>query len=46
VVRDGLKPGDRVIVNGLMSARPGAVVTPAAAPVAAEPTPDAPGAKN
>jgi RND family efflux transporter MFP subunit len=28
VIKDGLKPEDRVIVNGLMRARPGAKVTP------------------
>jgi len=28
VVKDGLKPEDRIIVNGLMRARPGAKVTP------------------
>ena len=28
VVKDGLKPDDRIIVNGLMRARPGAKVTP------------------
>jgi multidrug efflux system membrane fusion protein len=28
VIKDGLKPDDRVIVNGLMRARPGAKVTP------------------
>jgi hypothetical protein len=28
VVRRGLEPNDRIIINGLMSARPGATVTP------------------
>ena len=28
VIKDGLKPDDRVVVNGLMRARPGAKVTP------------------
>lgn len=28
VVKDGLKPDDRVIINGMMRARPGAKVTP------------------
>ncbi len=28
VIRDGLQPGDRVIVNGLLRARPGAEVVP------------------
>jgi len=33
VVREGLKPEDRVIVDGLQRARPGAKVTPHAAPI-------------
>jgi multidrug efflux pump subunit AcrA (membrane-fusion protein) len=48
VVEEGLEPGDRVIVEGLLRARPGAKVTPQpleAAPgsidVAAPPDPDA-----
>jgi multidrug efflux pump subunit AcrA (membrane-fusion protein) len=28
IVRRGLEPNDRIIINGLMSARPGATVTP------------------
>jgi len=28
IIRDGLAPGDKVIINGLMRARPGAKVTP------------------
>jgi multidrug efflux system membrane fusion protein len=28
VIKDGLKPNDRVVVNGMMRARPGAKVTP------------------
>ncbi|MFA9218820.1 MAG: efflux transporter periplasmic adaptor subunit, partial [Sphingomonadaceae bacterium] len=28
VVREGLKPGERIIVNGLQRVRPGAPVTP------------------
>jgi multidrug efflux pump subunit AcrA (membrane-fusion protein) len=28
IVRRGLEPGDRIIINGLMRARPGAAVTP------------------
>jgi len=28
IVRDGLDPSDRIIINGLMRARPGAKVTP------------------
>lgn len=43
VIRDGLKPDDRVIIDGLQRARIGAKVTPqapaAAAPAAAAPTP-------
>ena len=35
VVRDGLHPDDMVIVNGLMSARPGTLVKPAVAGTAA-----------
>jgi len=29
VVRDGLKPGERIVVNGLQRVRPGMVVKPA-----------------
>ena len=32
IVRDGVKPGERVIVDGLQKARPGAAVNPSAAP--------------
>ena len=32
VVRDGLKPGERVIVDGIQKARPGTKVNPSAAP--------------
>jgi RND family efflux transporter MFP subunit len=28
IVRDGLEPGDKIIINGLLRARPGAKVTP------------------
>ena len=35
IVRDGVKPGDRVIVEGLQKARPGTKVNPTTAPVAA-----------
>lgn len=35
IIRDGLKRGDRVVVNGLQRARPGSAVSPEAAPVAA-----------
>jgi membrane fusion protein, multidrug efflux system len=34
VIREGLKPEDRVIIDGLQRARPGAKVTPHAAPAA------------
>jgi hypothetical protein len=37
VVRSGLGPDDKVIVNGLMRARPGAKVTPQAADAALPP---------
>jgi RND family efflux transporter MFP subunit len=33
IVRDGLRTGDRVIVNGLQRARPGMTVAPETAPV-------------
>ena len=33
VIREGLKPEDRVIIDGLQRARPGAKVTPHAAPI-------------
>lgn len=33
VVRDGVKPGERVIVDGLQKARPGSPVNPSVAPV-------------
>jgi RND family efflux transporter MFP subunit len=33
IVRDGLKPGERVIVDGIQKARPGSPVAPTAAPV-------------
>jgi len=45
VIKDGLVPDDRVIVNGLMRARPGQKVTPqeqGAAPAAAGGPPPAP----
>jgi membrane fusion protein (multidrug efflux system) len=32
IVRDGVKPGDRVIVDGVQKARPGSKVNPSAAP--------------
>ena len=33
VVKQGLKPGERVVVNGLQSVRPGAKVTPSVVPM-------------
>ncbi len=36
VIKDGLDPDDRVIVNGLMHARPGAKVAPREEPVASQ----------
>lgn len=33
IVRDGVKPGERVIVDGIQKARPGSPVNPSAAPV-------------
>jgi membrane fusion protein (multidrug efflux system) len=35
IVREGVKPGDRVIVEGIQKARPGTKVNPTTAPVAA-----------
>jgi membrane fusion protein (multidrug efflux system) len=44
IVRDGLKPGERVIVDGVQKARPGSKVNPTtAASVAPVPTSGAPG---
>jgi RND family efflux transporter MFP subunit len=40
VVRDGVQPGDRIVVNGLQRVRPGMTVTPEV--VAAVTTPSAP----
>jgi membrane fusion protein (multidrug efflux system) len=37
IVRDGVKPGERVIVDGIQKARPGSKVNPSAAPVSSEP---------
>lgn len=41
IVREGLKAGDRIVINGLMRARPGAEVTPEAGTIE-PPGPDAP----
>ena len=37
IVRDGLDPSDRIIINGLMRARPGAKVTPTPGTIQPEP---------
>ncbi len=39
IVRDGLKPGERVIVDGIQKARPGSKVNPAAATASASAPP-------
>ncbi len=39
IVRRGLKPEDRVVIGGLLKARPGAAVVPKEGKVAAEPAP-------
>jgi multidrug efflux system membrane fusion protein len=36
VVRDGVKPGERIIVNGLQRVRPGMVVKPRMVPMEGE----------
>jgi membrane fusion protein (multidrug efflux system) len=36
IVSEGLKPGERVIVEGTRKVRPGQTVTPASAPITAE----------
>ncbi|HZO48410.1 MAG TPA: efflux RND transporter periplasmic adaptor subunit [Xanthobacteraceae bacterium] len=46
VVKDGLKPEDRVIVNGMMRARPGTKVTPQEQGATANAAPAAPAKKN
>lgn len=46
IVRDGLKPGERVIVDGIQKARPGSKVNPTTAAAAGSPPaakPDATG---
>lgn len=46
VVRDGVKPGEKIVVNGLQRVRPGAPVTAQLIPMEADPnTPDAPKAQ-
>ncbi|MFS2008124.1 efflux RND transporter periplasmic adaptor subunit [Duganella sp. CT11-25] len=37
VVRDGLKPGEKIVVNGLQRVRPGAPITPTVVPMDADP---------
>lgn len=37
IVRDGVKPGERVIVDGIQKARPGSPVNPSVAPVGGQP---------
>jgi len=44
IVLDGLKPGDRVIINGLQKVRPGSPVT-VSAPGGARPAPPSPAAR-
>ncbi|MEA2988534.1 MAG: hypothetical protein QOG83_1245, partial [Alphaproteobacteria bacterium] len=46
VVKDGLKPEERVIVNGMMRARPGTKVTPQEQGATASAAPAAPAKKN
>ena len=46
IVRDGVKPGERVIVDGIQKARPGSPVNPSAAgssPPGAKPEAKGPG---
>jgi membrane fusion protein (multidrug efflux system) len=38
LVTDGLKDGERVVVNGLQKVKPGSQVTPVEAPAGATPT--------
>jgi len=37
IVTAGLKPGERIVVNGLQRVRPGALVAPQAVPMDAKP---------
>nr|WP_315250541.1 efflux RND transporter periplasmic adaptor subunit [uncultured Duganella sp.] len=37
VVRDGLKPGEKIVVNGLQRVKPGAPITPNVVPMDADP---------
>jgi membrane fusion protein, multidrug efflux system len=45
IVRDGLKPGERVIVDGIQKARPGSKVNPTAAAAGSPPAASQPAAK-
>jgi membrane fusion protein (multidrug efflux system) len=42
IVDEGLKPGDRVILEGIQKVRPGMVVAPTTEPISTEPKPPAP----
>ena len=37
IVRDGLKPGEKIVVNGLQRVKPGAPITPTVVPMDADP---------
>jgi multidrug efflux system membrane fusion protein len=37
VVRDGLKPGEKIVINGLQRVRPGAPITPTVVPMDSDP---------
>jgi len=37
VVRDGLKPGEKIVVNGLQRVKPGSPLTPTVVPMDADP---------
>lgn len=37
IVRDGLKPGEKIVVNGLQRVKPGAPITPTIVPMDADP---------
>jgi membrane fusion protein (multidrug efflux system) len=46
LVEDGLKPGDRVIIEGLQKVRPGAAVQPSEAGTSPPGPPTGPGVKR
>ena len=46
IVTSGLKPGERVVVNGLQRVRPGAVVAPELVPMDSKPPPQAVGSRQ